>query len=102
MGIPHAGRASSMATLHESAERAPCSLVRRSESPMSAPTCEFILAWPTDSKPAVYCGTVATQRYPAMGGGFMHMCDEHSIIHLNHTEPIPMDSPEPILQFFAH
>jgi hypothetical protein len=69
---------------------------------MSAPTCEFIIAWPTGSKPAVYCGTAATQRYPAMGGGFMHMCDEHSIIHLNHTEPIPMDSPEPILQFFAH
>jgi hypothetical protein len=68
---------------------------------MSAPTCEFIIAWPTGSKPAVYCGTVATQRYPAMGGGFMHMCDEHSITHLNHTEPIPMDSPEPILQFFS-
>jgi hypothetical protein len=69
---------------------------------MSAPACEFIIAWPSGSKPAVYCGTLATQRYPAMGGGFMHMCDEHSITHLNHTEPIPMpDSPEPIMQFFA-
>jgi hypothetical protein len=31
----------------------------------------------------------------------MHMCDEHSIPHINYAEPIPMDSPEPILQYFA-
>ena len=56
---------------------------------MSQPTCEFIMQWPTSSRPAIYCGTPATRRYPAMGGGFMHMCDEHSLPLINCTEPIP-------------
>lgn len=62
---------------------------------MSAQACEVIMGW---HEPVKFCGTPATQRYPASGGGYMYLCDEHSIKHLNYTESIPM---EPILQFFA-
>lgn len=53
------------------------------------PTCEVIVWWGEGDSSPVYCGTPATQRYPAMGGGFMHMCDEHSIKHLDYTEAAP-------------
>jgi hypothetical protein len=52
-------------------------------------TCEYVIEWgDTPGKALTFCGTPATQRYPAMGGGFMHLCDEHSIKHLNYTEPV--------------
>lgn len=53
------------------------------------PTCEFIMQWGNASRPTIYCGTPATQRYPTVGRNFMHMCDEHSIPHLNYTQPVP-------------
>jgi hypothetical protein len=39
--------------------------------------------------PLRQCGTEARWRYPAMGGGYMHLCDEHGIKHLNEVEPVP-------------
>ncbi len=54
--------------------------------------CEFIVQWGNGPRPTIYCGTLATQRYPAAGGGFMHMCDEHSIPHLNYVEPVPEEA----------
>lgn len=53
------------------------------------PTCETIVGWCKCGEPH-FCGTVARWRYPAMGGGFMHLCDEHGIKHLNYAEAIGM------------
>lgn len=43
-------------------------------------TCEVIVsqrAHPGDQQ----CGQPATMRYPAMGGGWMHLCDGHGFKH---------------------
>lgn len=54
-------------------------------------TCEHILRWGNASLgiTTIFCGTRATQRYPAMGGGYAYLCDEHALPLLNHTEAVP-------------
>lgn len=32
------------------------------------------------------CGAPATFRYPAMGGGYMRLCDHHGIKHAKESE----------------
>lgn len=44
--------------------------------------CEYLLS--TD--PVVFCGKVAVRRYPAMGGGFMHLCLAHGKQHESYAE----------------
>jgi hypothetical protein len=51
------------------------------------PTCEYVMAW----EPLAFCGTLARWRYPASGGGYMYLCDEHGIANLNHTEPVNVE-----------
>ena len=47
-----------------------------------ATTCEHIVAWAWDRPPRpVFCGKLAVRRYPAMAGGYMHMCIEHAKGH---------------------
>jgi hypothetical protein len=55
------------------------------------PGCEVVIQWGNQWRETIFCGSPATKRYPAMGGGFMHLCDEHSIKHLNYVEDIPKD-----------
>lgn len=51
--------------------------------------CEYVVWFGEGGGPFLFCGTPATKRYPAMGGGFMHLCDEHSIAHLDYVENVP-------------
>lgn len=47
---------------------------------MTQGTCEQLMSerdWPEGH----WCGRPATMRYPAMGGGFMHLCDDHGAKH---------------------
>lgn len=54
----------------------------------SASTCEMLVA--TD--PIRHCGLPAVLRYPAYGGGHMHLCAEHGKAHISYSEPIPQPS----------
>lgn len=54
----------------------------------SGATCEYIVHWYEGGALPLFCGTPATKRYPAMGGGFMYLCDEHSIKHLDYAEDV--------------
>lgn len=45
-------------------------------------TCEVL----TGPVALTVCGQVATFRYPAMGGGYMYLCDGHGIKHAQHSE----------------
>ena len=56
---------------------------------IKAPTCEFLIRWAPRERDIVFCGTPATKRYPAAGGGYMHLCDEHSLKHLDYAEDVP-------------
>lgn len=49
--------------------------------------CEYLIKW--DKYHPQFCDTPATKRYQAMGGGYMHLCDEHSIVHLDYVEDLP-------------
>lgn len=51
--------------------------------------CEFVMSWGNKWHPLRQCDSRATKRYQALGGGFMHLCDEHSIRHLNYVEDVP-------------
>lgn len=52
-------------------------------------TCEVVMRWAKDERDIEFCGTPATMRYPDASGGWMHLCDEHSIPHLNYATPVP-------------
>ncbi len=58
-----------------------------SREPDATPTCEMLMA--TYAR----CGAPAAWRYPAMGGGFMHLCVEHGQPHAAYAEPIPLAQP---------
>lgn len=61
--------------------------------------CEVILRWHDDRLPE-YCGRPTMARYPAAGGGYMHLCEEHAAPHLKYAERIEparaADSIEPV------
>lgn len=45
-----------------------------------SPTCEVIKRWDEDA-PAEYCGAETVAFYPAAGGGFMALCEQHAGPH---------------------
>jgi len=47
--------------------------------------CEYIYQWAPPDKP-VLCGRSAAWRYPAMGGGYMHLCEMHAARHLTNAK----------------
>lgn len=49
-------------------------------------TCGVMISGTTDET-AVFCGAPTTHAYPAMGGGYMALCREHS---RKHTEAWPI------------
>jgi hypothetical protein len=56
-------------------------------------TCEYVAIWHNRFGQPEYCGQRATWRYPAMGGGYMHLCDKHAERHKSYAERINMERP---------
>ena len=52
---------------------------------MTQGTCEQILGHHPRPGDAV-CGDPAQLRYPAMGGGYMHLCEKHGAKHAHYCE----------------
>lgn len=48
-------------------------------------TCEVIDEW-LASGGTLKCGYHAVYRYPAQGGGYMRLCDEHGAKHAKYSE----------------
>jgi hypothetical protein len=53
-------------------------------------TCETLVTTRAASGEALqslrFCGKPAALRYPAMGGGFMRMCERHGATHAGYCE----------------
>lgn len=58
--------------------------------------CEYIVWWGEGQDAPLLCGAPATKRYPAMGGGLMHRCDQHSIKHPEYGEAVPDVESKPL------
>lgn len=63
-------------------------LLRKSEIvvvdvPAVKPTCDAIVEWDREGDAHRYCGQPTAAYYPAAGGGFMSLCDEHAKPHGN-------------------
>jgi hypothetical protein len=52
-------------------------------------TCEHVIKW--DGETAEFCGKPTEWRYPAMGGGHMHLCDEHAERFKPHAKVMQME-----------
>lgn len=56
-------------------------------------TCEHITHW--NGGDPTFCCKVAVRRYPAMSGGYMHLCIEHAKGHESYAELCYPATPEP-------
>ena len=50
------------------------------------PKCEVVMQWEPNNTIAETCDAPATWRYPAMGGGYMHLCETHGSKHASISE----------------
>lgn len=48
--------------------------------------CEVVIEWGPNNTIAKQCDGPVTYRYPAMGGGYMHLCEAHGAKHAGYAE----------------